>query len=536
MLSSRYHPLFMCLIAMLPSWTTAPAAEAVAGPGAGQEYSGVDISASYQSAVSTSSRPLTATITVDKKRIIGPLEKKLFGFNTDRYALETTLLLPGTQQIDPEASHLLHGIPLPLVRSGGSEAMQFRWKRAIGPNAERQPQKLWPWATSEKLALGAVEMEQWLRSIDPKTETAWVLNLFQDTPEDHADLAEFLTGTPGKPRGSIDWAQKRVALGLKEPVKVAIWELGNEVDWDSTHKLTIEQYIDACRKTIQAIRQVDPKAKFAVHALTAPWSPNHQEFSGSSWSGWHRNLLRKLGPEIDYISFHPYYDGNPLCVIERYLDRIRDDIQDITKDNRIRVYISEHARWPETPKKGEWKDNWFQTHSLDGCLSTAQFLVRCLSRPEITAASYHALTTGPWGLFFCDPESGKLYTSGMAELFRFFSKLPDGNVVATTISGSGTDPNRPDLEFIAATVSTPQGLFLVVVNRGAERKAKLALGSNYQLRSGYKLTAPDRNSVNTLKERTISITSLPSLSRDAVLNEILIPPLSVNLLELTEIK
>lgn len=504
-----------------------------AGAGAGQEYTGVTAPTAAESTAIQSAPPQTATISVNPEQVVGPLQKKLFGLNCDRSGFEAGLVDPATGKIDPDGAALFKGIPMPLNRVAGSDAMRFRWKQAIGPESERTPMKLWPWGKEAKIVVGPIEFEQWLRSIDPKAGTAWVLNIFQETAKDHADLVEFLTGEPGKPRGEIDWAKRRVELGLKDPVNVEIWEIGNEVDWDSKEKWTSVEYVEECRKTIKAIRAVNPKAKIAVHALTAPWSPTHKEFPGASWAGWHRNLLKALGTEIDYISFHPYYNGHPTSLLETYLDRIRDDIKQITGDNRIRVYISEHARWPSMPKTGPWNVNWYQTHCLDGCLATGQFLVRCITRPEITAASYHAaISAGPWGVLYRDKTSGKLYPTGIAELFRLFAKLPEGEVVTTTVTGPDTDVTHPDLNYVATAVRTAKGLYLVVVNRGPARQTTFTLGGNYRLKAGWTLTGPDGKAFNTYDNRPLAIQPIAVAKGGEALNERLIPALSMTVFEL----
>lgn len=485
-----------------PAGDPTPTVPAVTG--AGQEYSGVVVQPAPDAAAPKTGEPVG--ITVRPGEIIGPLQKTLFGINYDRQGFEGVLVDRATGKIDPASVELMQGIPLPLNRVGGGDAMRFRWKQAIGPMTERTPMKLWPWAANAKIAAGPVEWIQWLRSIDPAAEVAWGLNIAQDSPQDHADLVRFLTKE--EDQGGGDWARRRKELGIEKPIRVAIWEVGNEMDWDSEILMPVDKYIQAARETIAAVRSVDPQAKIAMHALTAPWSPKHKEFSGASWAGWHRAVLKALGPDIDYIAFHPYYYGLPSSEVETYLDRIRDDILQITGEKRIRVYLSEHALWPEMPKNGNWKENWHLTNCLSGTLATSQFLVRCMDRPEITAATYHGLAAGPWWVL--NRENGTLCSSGIADMLRLFAKLPEGNVVRVDVSGPGTDVTKPDLNFTAAAVAGANGLSLVAVNRGpAARVASISLGSEYRLRGGWILSGPNAQARNSSADRPIKLEPLP---------------------------
>lgn len=502
--------------------------------GAGNEYVGVEVEV-MKVGDDGPSRVLPVEISVESDQVIGPFHKTLFGLNFDRHGLETALV-EQTGGIDPDGARLLSGIPMTMSRVAGSDAMRFRWKSAIGPMEQRTPQQLWPWASLRPISIGPVEFESWLRGIDPNSATAWVLNLFQDSPEDHADLVEFLTGKPGRSRGGVDWAKRRVELGLEKPVNVQIWELGNEVDWDAENKWTIDQYIAECRKTIAAIRSVDPGAKIAAHALTAPWSPDHKEFGGGNWAGWHRALLKELGKDIDFISFHPYYNGEPTSAIETYLDRIRDDIQAITGENRIRIYVSEHARWPAMPASGRWEENWHQTHSLDGCLATAQFLVRCMTRPEIVAASYHsAVNAGPWGLLYRDSVTQKLFSTGMAEVMRLFAKIPQGDVVRTAVTGEKTSVSQPDLDFVASAVRSGDKLYLVVVNRGGLRESRIVLPGDFVIKRSWVLSAENGEVVNTANLSPLQIKDHASSEKGPRPLKKMISPLSLTLLEFAHV-
>ncbi len=98
-------------------------------------------------------------------------------------------------------------------------------------------------------------------SVEEDTAFIYAVNLY-DTQENIADLVEFLSGDGTvNYNGGVDWAAKRKALGLEKPVNIMAYELGNELDAGSEGAWDINRYLEACRKTIQTIKSVDPNAK-----------------------------------------------------------------------------------------------------------------------------------------------------------------------------------------------------------------------------------------------------------------------------------
>jgi len=510
------------MLALMP--TGSVPAQTPGGPG--NEYDGVVVATPSPTEAPEGG---AVTLRVETGAALRPFARELFGFNYDWACTGGVLLDPVTKQIDPEAARLLEGIPFPLNRMAGSDSQKFHWKGAIGPLPERAQQALWPFLPKAIVPVGPVEWVQWVREQDARARFVWVPNL-GESPAEVKELAEFLVGKASAQGGK--WPALRAGLGLAEPVDVAIWEIGNEMDWGA-HSWTVKQYLEKAEAAIAAIRSVDPDAKIALHATTAPWVANRRE----PWFLWHCEVLRRLGSRIDYIAFHPYYCGLPLGEIETYLDRIRDDIVRITGEDRIRVLLSEHARWPA----GEFVSaNWPQTHSLDGCLATAQFLIRCLHRPEIAAATYHVFSSsyfpvsnGPWSLIYRDQKTGKLYLTGIAQMFRLFGEISGGEVLRTSLSGPGTEVSREGFSFTAAVIRGEEGLSVLVANRGPARTLGVELKGSWQMVSRSFLAGPDRAAFNTASQTPLTLTR-ETLA--APLPEALeIPAWSLHLIQLREL-
>ena len=472
---------------------------------------------------------IPVTITVDESKIIRKIPKELFGFNHNWIQSERLVWDKRTDQVSSEFLKTLAGLPMPLNRMSGSVSQIFHWKETIGPVEGRIAQQLAPYDLKGKKYFGPLEWIESTRKIDPEAEFSWVFNMKTETPADHADLVEFLTSDGvGNPNGGINWGAKRVEYGLPDPVPVKIWELGNEMDWaGGKFGWSLENYISECTKIIKAVRSVDPKAAIAVHVATAPMG---RQYRFKDWRKWHRTVLKELGQQIDYVVFHAYYYSNvPISIYEKYIDVVRDDILNITGSNRIKIYISEHAVWPAKPKAREkqWKANWYKTHSLSGCLLTAQFINRLLQREEVECAAYHSFSGGPWGVFFSGKD-GKLNPTGIFDLFTALNSSLGSSVVASSVHGLRTDVHRRSLTFTVTAMASKKGLNLIMVNREAkaDRTVTFQFDANYILVEMTTVSAETLESYNTEYVRKI-YTKTEILNTGEVFREFVMPAKSI---------
>ncbi|MBS1370995.1 MAG: hypothetical protein HPZ91_13665 [Lentisphaeria bacterium] len=477
--------------------------------GDGGEYANIVIAPE----IKTAPPLLPAVLTVHADRTLRQSTPRLFGVNNDWHGFD---ILKPTEPAGPEAAlnpvapdffRLLGGVPLPFVRTAGTDSQFMDFRKMIGPNRERKPVVFWANQSGGKVvSYGLLEHFSTFRRLDPHTEFVYVIRLYNSAPEESRVLAEFLTGS-----ADTEWGAKRIAWGVEKPVRPAVWELGNEMDLGGPKHMEPDGYVAACKAHMEAIRSVVPDAVFAAHAISSPWDPSRAE----SWQKWHRTVLTELAPELRYLVFHPYYRGLPPGNLLRYLDVMRDDIA-ASANPSIRLFHSEHAKWPPGYSDGaeKWRANWFQTHALVGVLDTAEWLLLNLNRPDTGAMTYHAFSAGPWGVMYRDRQKERLYTTGIAELFRFFRDAHHGDVLETELTGAGADPYREPFHFTGAAIRSGDGKIVTVWLNNRLPFSRRALevrisGAEAKLVAVSALSAPSLESVNAPGERPIRVRELP---------------------------
>lgn len=479
---------------------------------------------------------LPVTIRVQEDRSLRLVPRELLGFNHNWIWSERYVMNLEDNQISKDFLNTLAGLPLSLNRMSGTLSQKYHWKWTMGPMKERKEQQLAGHDTLAAKKLGPLE---WIKScllLDPDARFSWTLNMKSESASDHADLAELFRGD-GKNNfnGGINWARQRIDFGLTEPVDVMVWELGNELEWGQDWKeWPVSRYIKKCREIIAQIRSIDPDARFAAQASTGPWNKKHGK-RGVDWRDYHRAILAELGNQIDYITFHAYYKGLQIDQRIQFLNTIRDDIQKITGSNRIQIYVSEHASFPTYPKNRsrEWQENWYQTHSLSGCLDTTYFLLQMLSRPEIGAAAYHSFSGGPWGTYYRSKTTSRLYTTGIFDLFKLFYNTLGNEVVSCTVEGERKASRGKDRIFTATAMTSGDELRLILLNRDPEkaRDVQFAFNKTYNLMQKNIFTADSMYSHNTESRQDIRVIS-QQVDATTPFDHIVVPPKSMLTLHL----
>ena len=244
-----------------------------------------------------------AEIVVLGRKTIAAVHDSLFGqfielsgrcINNGLYDPESTHARPDGVRTDVlEALRELR--PGYIRYPGGCGAAYFDWQELVGPVGDRPRAKLYRahGGQSQSTAFGIPEAWALCRELD--TELYLTVNANTQSPEDAANLVEYLNST--RP---TRYADLRRAHGREEPYGVKLFGLGNEIygDWQPGQK-TAADYAAWCAEAIRQMKRVDPAIEVVVCGLGRP-DPE-----------WDRTVLFRLIGLADRISMHNYF-GRPV--------------------------------------------------------------------------------------------------------------------------------------------------------------------------------------------------------------------------------
>lgn len=412
-------------------------------------------------------------VTIETDNVINTSTKLLFGTGGDWQiaSLVNNYAGYGGTGMNKSFTYGISDYSYPLSRMAGSSANMFQWKKAIGELSEREAHVVWENVGSYVQRAGVAEWIKTIRDVNPQCMFTYTVNIYNDTPENAADLVRFLQLEPDDPNAvgsdGINWAQKRVDVGIVDPVKVGVWELGNELDYPGWG-WTKEKYVEEAPKYIEAIRLVDPNAKFA--AQLAWRAPTHTD--GQAWNSL---IYDHLLDDVDYLAFHTY----PWNIYTE--STTREHIRLIENDERVKasgvgLYVSEHGISGDTQMKEA--DNGFGMISMRAAATNGAFYNTALNDPFVRLASLHGAgaqvdSTG-WTIGYVDTDKTVQFTLP-GEVLKLYADNAVGDVAKTTVEdyelkigntviGTGTKRKISEDNLSASAVKTDDGLNIFLVN------------------------------------------------------------------------
>ncbi len=398
---------------------------------------------------------LQRDLTVYPDKVIKTTTKDMYGINYEWGLPESTgLLIENTCEVNPKAAEGLKGMDFPLNRMAGSSGQQYLWKEHVGPIESRSV------TLGTNTVIGPLDWINSVRAIDSEAKFIYTVNMRSDSFENLADLVEYFSGDGSvNISGGVNWAQERIAAGYEKPIDI-IWEIGNENDY-SLPNVTVDEYIEYSKKYIDIIRRVDPDAKIMCFAST-----QINASIDDTKLNWHRQVLSKLGNDIDYIAYHSYYGlGNATRPING-LEYIERDIVDITGSDRIKIMITEHGPWITINGSGTPSAEAPRIlASISGAANFAEYVIRMMRRPLVAGATQHALGLYPWAIIHNNGEV--IYPSVVGDVNQLLIDYTVGESLDFELTGYDTTKNASAVLVCGAT-KTDDGINIVFSNRSED--------------------------------------------------------------------
>ena len=245
-----------------------------------------------------------AKLTVDKRDVISEVDKRIYGSFVEHVGrgVYTGIYQPGHPEADEQGFRkdvlrLVKELDVPIIRyPGGNFVSNYNWEDGVGPREERPKRLSLAWGTVEDNEIGLNEYSDWAKKSE--TEIMMAVNLGTRGIAEARDLIEYCNHPSGTYLSDL-----RIKHGYKDPHKIKVWCLGNEVDgpWQIGHK-NADEYGRLVQETGKIMRLVDPSIETVACGTVGHGMP--------TFGSWEETLLTEAYDNIDYMAIHCYY-GNP---------------------------------------------------------------------------------------------------------------------------------------------------------------------------------------------------------------------------------
>jgi alpha-N-arabinofuranosidase len=242
-----------------------------------------------------------ASVIVDKNFTIGEIDKRIYGSFIEHIGrcIYGGVYDPGNPLSDEKGFRkdvisLIKEIDVPIVRyPGGNFVSGYNWEDGIGPKDSRPVKPVLAWAALETNQFGVDEFADWTNAA--ATEPMMAINLGSRGVEEAKNLVEYCNF-----KGGTYWSDLRIKNGHKEPHKIKVWCLGNEMDgpWQIGHKTALEYGRLAC-ESAKVMKWLDPAVELVACGSSYPGMPTFPE--------WESTVLENCYDQVDFISLHQYF-------------------------------------------------------------------------------------------------------------------------------------------------------------------------------------------------------------------------------------
>ena len=211
----------------------------------------------------------------------------------------------------------------------------YRWKKMIGPRQDRPPYlgTFYPFNSNgfgiiDYVALCHAAGFACVPTINPS-----------ETPQDVADLLEYLNGDAGTP-----WGARRAADGFPEPFGVRYLQIGNEefAFTADQQRMVRRDYPALFRAIAEAVWAKDPQ----ITLILAPWLYSDAELEIPENRALVAHLLETTYAHQVLWDVHVGGDGpRDADGMEQFLQHLRAYLDDIAPENSVRFCILEENGW-----------------------------------------------------------------------------------------------------------------------------------------------------------------------------------------------
>ena len=300
-----------------------------------------------------------AEMIIDKAFKVSEVDNRIYGSFIEHLgrAVYDGIYQPGNPLSDEDGFRtdvieMVKELNVPIVRyPGGNFVSSFNWEDSVGP-ADQRPKRLdLAWRSLETNQIGLNEFSKWAQKAN--SEVMMAVNLGTRGIADACNLLEYCNHPSG-----TKYSDMRIEHGVKDPHKIKVWCLGNEMDgpWQLGHK-TMDEYGRLAEETAKAMKIIDPDIELVSCGSSNREMPTFPE--------WEKTTLSYTYDYVDYVSLHQYY-GNRNNDTADFL-ALSDDMDDFI---RSVIATCDYVKAKKRGKKNinlsfdEW-NVWFHSNEED---------------------------------------------------------------------------------------------------------------------------------------------------------------------------
>jgi len=435
-------------------------------------------------------------IKIDLDRKIGKINPNIFGqfMCRRRGATDGAVHCPGHALADEHGCRkdvfgAVEALAPAVIRwPGGNTGTSYHWQDGVGP-IEKRPRKMdLHFGVSSNYHFGTDEFISFCKRL--KAEPFFVATTGTGTLDEAAAWLEYC---------NLDtdtyYADMRRANGHEKPYPVHYWQIGNETYglWEIGHT-TARAYGAQAREWGKTLRRLDPSIEVVAVG----------DYDSTMW---YREVLEEAAEQIDYLTFHSYWDFQPDEVAESYYrvvaDPLRDEmrIKDIAGvieafdhehdlKRKVKLAFTEFNAWCLDPKGSFWEYGKPQ-YSLKDALAMASCLNVMQRNCNWVTLATAAQTTNVAGLLLVTEEGmirepvywplvmsrqniGPVALDVWSKSATYAQKFREGQVFGNKNQMLKLEA-VPYLDVSASLDAEARKLYVSVVNRHRDEAMKLAI-------------------------------------------------------------
>ncbi len=244
-----------------------------------------------------------ARMVIDSDFRMAEIDKRIYGSFVEHLgrAVYDGLYQPGNENSDEDGFRkdvieMVKELQVPIIRyPGGNFVSSFDWEDSVGPREQRPRRLELAWQSVETNEIGLNEFSGWAKKAG--AEVMMAVNLGTRGAAEACNLLEYCNHPSG-----TRYSDLRISHGIRNPHKIKVWCLGNEMDgpWQQGHK-TMQEYGRLAEETGKMMKMIDPSIELTACGSSSCGMPTFPE--------WEAVTLDAAYDVVDYLSLHQYY-GN----------------------------------------------------------------------------------------------------------------------------------------------------------------------------------------------------------------------------------